>query len=247
MVFNAFSRAANKAIDALKSAHKTGSRNRWAPPRPAFSLLSVDAVLTEVDKALKTLTSSAQASRPSPGAGKPDITAELSGEQKNDVIGMMRINHVGEVCAQALYHGQAMASKDAAKKALFKRAAQEETDHLAWTEERLEQLGGRPSLLNPLWYGGSLALGYVAGQMGDKISLGFMAETENQVEEHLNDHLQRLPVNDLASRAVVEQMKLDETEHAQTALHHGGQPLPLPARLGMKFMAKVMKTVAYRV
>lgn len=216
-----------------------------APPRP--KLPSIDSVLTEVDRALKTLIAETPARRAYPGAGKADPKANYSDIQKADVIGMMRVNHVGEVCAQALYQGQALASADPEKKNLFNHAAQEEADHLAWTNERLKELGGRPSLLNPLWYGGSFALGFVAGQLGDKVSLGFMAETEKQVERHLDGHLKRLPLEDHASRAVIEQMKQDEIEHGQTAIHHGGGALPLPVRFAMTSMAKVMTTLAYKI
>lgn len=206
---------------------------------------SVDSVLAEVDKALRTLAAKPVAQRPNPAHGlddqRPDSTA------LGDVIGMMRVNHVGEVCAQALYQGQALASSDPNKKALFLHAAEEEADHLAWTQERLEDLGGRPSLLNPLWYAGAFALGYCAGQLGDQVSLGFMAETEKQVEQHLNSHLQRLPVDDLASRAIVEQMKQDEIQHGQTAKAEGGLPLPLPVKLAMSGMSKIMTTLAHRI
>lgn len=234
-------------LDSLvKMASQALSSNPLStPPRP--KLPSIDSVLTEVDRAHKTLASTPQATRTYPGTGKTDPKETYSDTQKSDVIGMMRVNHVGEVCAQALYQGQALASSDPEKKSLFNHAAQEEADHLAWTNERLKELGGRPSLLNPLWYGGSFALGFVAGQLGDKVSLGFMAETEKQVERHLDGHLKRLPADDLVSRAVIEQMKQDEIEHGQTALHHGGTELPLPVRFAMTSMAKMMTTLAYKI
>ena len=226
---------------------------RVAPPTlPNLSEIrfpSVDAVLGEMDKALKTLASKPIANRPNPGqepaVGAIDI--QLGDAEKTDVIGMMRVNHVGEICAQALYQGQALASNDPKKKALFMHAAAEEADHLAWTQERLDELGGRPSLLNPVWYAGAFALGYVAGQMGDKVSLGFMAETERQVEQHLNSHLKRLPNQDLASRAILEQMKVDEIEHGQTAKAEGAAPLPLPVKVAMTGMSKIMTTLAHKI
>ena len=188
------------------------------PSFPALPKLpSLDTVLGEVDKALKTLAATPVAQRPNPASAnlRPN---ELTPAEKEKVIGLMRVNHVGEVCAQALYQAQALISQNPDKKALFDHAAREEADHLAWTQERLDQLGARPSLLNPLWYGGAFALGCLAGALGDKVSLGFMAETEKQVEKHLNDHLSRLPAGDQQSRAILEQMRLDEIEHGQTAI-----------------------------
>ncbi|HEX4918464.1 MAG TPA: 2-polyprenyl-3-methyl-6-methoxy-1,4-benzoquinone monooxygenase [Limnobacter sp.] len=216
------------------------------PSPPKFTLPALDALITEVDKALKTLAAKPVAQRRNP-ASKMSGQTDLSETEKQRVIGLMRVNHVGEVCAQALYQAQALASKDPDKKALFNHAALEEADHLAWTQERLDDLGARPSLLNPLWYGGAFALGYVAGQLGDKVSLGFMAETERQVEKHLNDHLSKLPAGDLPSRAILEQMKQDEIEHGQAALDHGGAALPLPVKLAMTAMSKVMTTLAQKI
>lgn len=222
---------------------------RIAPPTlPRLSELrlpSVDSVLGEVDKALKTLAAKPVANRPNPSS--QTLEGQLADGEKSDVIGMMRVNHVGEICAQALYQGQALASADPAKKALFMHAAEEEADHLAWTQERLDELGGRPSLLNPVWYAGAFALGYFAGQLGDKVSLGFMAETERQVEQHLNSHLQRLPSQDLASRAIVEQMRIDEIEHGQAAQAEGATSLPLPVKMAMTGMSKIMTTLAHRI
>ena len=214
-----------------------------APSLPA--LPSVDSVIAEVDKALKTLAATPVAQRDNPGhAASP---SQLDDAEKAKVVGLMRVNHVGEVCAQALYQAQALASRDPAKKALFLEAAREETDHLAWTQERLQELGARPSLLNPLWYSGAFALGFVAGQLGDGVSLGFMAETEHQVEKHLNDHLGRLPAGDRTSRAILQQMPDDEIAHGQTAVAEGGQPLPLPVKLAMTAMSKVMTTLAQKI
>lgn len=211
---------------------------RFTPP-------SLDAVLSELDCALKTLAAKPVAERKNPGQSAP--ASALSDSEKQKVIGLMRVNHVGEVCAQALYQAQALASNDSEKKALFYKAAREETDHLAWTQERLTELGARPSLFNPFWYCSSFALGYMAGTIGDKISLGFMAETEKQVEQHLEKHLAQLPATDLNSRAILEQMKHDEIGHAQTAIQAGAMMLPLPIKLAMTAMSKVMTTLALKI
>jgi len=157
----------------------------------------------------------------------------------------MRVNHVGEVCAQALYSAQALASSNPALQARFRAAAAEETDHLAWTAQRLAELGDRPSLLNPLWYAGAFGLGLLAGRLGDPVSLGFVVETERQVEAHLQTHLERLPANDHASRAIVAQMKQDEAGHAASALDAGAIELPAPAKALMRTAAKVMTTTAH--
>jgi 3-demethoxyubiquinol 3-hydroxylase len=159
----------------------------------------------------------------------------------------MRVIHVGEVCAQALYAGQALTAKNEAVRAELEQAAREETDHLAWCEQRINELGGRKSLLNPLWFGGAFGIGVVAGLLGDKWNLGFLAETERQVEAHLDGHLQKLPEADARSRAVVEQMKIDEAQHAKPAVEHGGAPLPLPVKMAMRFAADVMRQTASRV
>ena len=159
----------------------------------------------------------------------------------------MRVNHVGEVCAQALYQAQALTARSPQLREQLRQAAREEADHLAWTQARLHELGDRPSLLNPLWYAGSFAIGLAAGRLGDAASLGFVVETERQVERHLASHLERLPADDLASRAIVEQMKIDETRHADAAENAGAVPMPAPARWLMRAAAKVMTTVAHRV
>jgi ubiquinone biosynthesis monooxygenase Coq7 len=159
----------------------------------------------------------------------------------------MRVNHVGEVCAQALYQGQALTARNPEARAALEEAAREETDHLAWCEDRLNELGGRKSLLNPLWYAGSFALGATAGVLGDKWNLGFLAETERQVEAHLDEHLRQLPEQDAKSRAIVEQMKEDEIRHAQTAVHYGAAELPPPVKLAMRSMSMVMKRIAHRI
>jgi ubiquinone biosynthesis monooxygenase Coq7 len=178
----------------------------------------------------------------------PEITPKLTVAEKSLSAALMRVNHVGEVCAQALYTGQALACKNPALRAKLDAACREETDHLAWTAERLEQLNSRPSLLNPLWYAGAFAIGYGAGKLGgDKLSLGFVVETENQVEAHLASHMTQLPAHDVASRAIVAQMKTDEVAHARMAQKSGAVELPEPVKRMMGAAAKVMTTVAHHV
>lgn len=206
----------------------------------------VDECLVTVDKALRTVFTKHHASRPYPAQGIN--TVALNDAERSQAGALMRVNHVGEVCAQALYASQSLATRDPVLKAHFQHASAEETDHLAWTEARLADLGARPSVLNPLWYAGAFGLGYLAGKLGgDKISLGFVVETERQVEAHLQEHMHRLPLADLASRAVVAQMKQDETEHAADAQKAGAQPLPKPITEAMRFAAKLMTTVAHRI
>lgn len=203
----------------------------------------LDKLITEFDKGLRTLFAPAPTLRPLPGQDLPD--AELAAEEKRHAAALMRINHCGEICAQALYQGQALTARNAEVKSALEQAAWEETEHLNWTETRIRELGGRTSLLNPLWYSGSLALGALAGALGDKWNLGFLAETERQVEHHLTDHLGKLPAQDEKSRAILEQMRTDEIQHAQTALDHGGAPLPLPVKAAMKLSSKVMTKTVY--
>jgi ubiquinone biosynthesis monooxygenase Coq7 len=203
----------------------------------------IDQLLAAADRALRTVASTPVASRPYPAAPGGE-TAELAAEQRAEAAALMRVNHVGEVCAQALYEAQALGTPDARLREAFAQAAREETDHLAWTGRRIAELGGRTSLLNPLWYGGAFAIGLLAARLGDRVSLGFMAETERQVEQHLQGHLDRLPAADAASRAVVEQMRVDEVHHGQTAMALGGVELPLPARLAMRVAAMVMTATA---
>lgn len=208
------------------------------------ALNPIDRLLSSADGALRTLSGASVASRPSPGTAQADALDEhdrrLSGA-------LMRVNHVGEVCAQALYRAQSLATRDPALRDRFDAAAREETDHLAWTQQRLQELGDRPSLLNPLWYAGAFGIGLLAGRMGDATSLGFVVETERQVERHLESHMDRLPARDEASRAIVVQMQQDEARHASEAQAAGARPLPLPARLAMRVAAKVMTTVAHRI
>ena len=206
----------------------------------------VDECLVTVDKALRTVFTKHHASRPYPAQGIN--TVALNDAERSQAGALMRVNHVGEVCAQALYASQSLATRDPVLKAHFQHASAEETDHLAWTEARLADLGARPSVFNPLWYAGAFGLGYLAGKLGgDKISLGFVVETERQVEAHLQEHMHRLPLADLASRAVVAQMKQDETEHAADAQKAGAQPLPKPITEAMRLAAKLMTTVAHRI
>jgi ubiquinone biosynthesis monooxygenase Coq7 len=206
---------------------------------------SVDDFLAVADRALRTLAGVGSAARPYPGKDAPEPA--LAEGERAQAAALMRVNHVGEICAQALYEAQAIGTSDPALRAAFRLAAQEEGDHLAWTRRRIEELGGRTSLLNPLWYAGSFGIGLVAARLGDKVSLGFMAETERQVEQHLQGHLARLPADDAASRRVVAQMEQDEARHGQEALTMGGIDLPWPARMAMKIAAKVMTTTAHRI
>ena len=208
-------------------------------------MLSVDRVIVEFDRALRAVFAPARSIRPLPGGGLADV--DLDAGQKRHVIGLMRVNHCGEICAQALYQGQALTSRDSNTRDALQEAAHEETEHLAWTEQRIVQLGGRKSVLNPLWYAGSLGIGLLAGALGDKWNLGFLAETERQVEAHLDSHLLSLPEEDGQSRAIVDQMRLDEIKHAETAIHFGAAELPEPVKIVMKLTAKVMTKVAYRV
>lgn len=218
----------------------------WAGIRiSGIELMSPDQLILEFDRALRTIFSHARSVRPIPGNACPDVV--LDAEQKRHVIGLMRINHCGEICAQALYQGQALTSRDPGIRDALKGAADEETEHLAWTEQRIAELGGRKSLLNPLWYIGSLSLGVTAGALGDKWNLGFLAETERQVEAHLDSHLLSLPAEDERSRAIVDRMRLDEIQHAETAIHHGAAELPAPVKMAMKLAAKVMTRAAYRI
>lgn len=204
-----------------------------------------DHVILEFDRALRTIFATARTVRQAPGSELPDVA--LSDPERRHTIGLMRVNHCGEVCAQALYQGQAITSRDGGVRDALRSAADEETEHLAWTEARIAELGGRKSFLNPLWYAGSLSLGVLAGVLGDKWSLGFLAETERQVEAHLDGHLQELPDRDAKSRAIVDQMRQDEIKHAEMALLLGATELPQFAKRTMKLVAKVMTTAAYRL
>jgi len=205
----------------------------------------IDRFLTTFDSALRTVFASHNAAQPCPTV--PGDATELSDPDKKDAGALMRVNHVGEVCAQALYTAQAFTTKNEALRAHFLKAGAEETDHLAWTEQRLKELGDRPSYLNPLWYAGAFGIGLIAGRLGDRVSLGFVVETEKQVEAHLESHLSRLPAGDHASRAIVAQMKDDEARHALDAKELGAIDLPSPVKGLMSAVAKVMTTVAHRI
>ncbi|MDP2745542.1 2-polyprenyl-3-methyl-6-methoxy-1,4-benzoquinone monooxygenase [Pseudomonas sp.] len=206
----------------------------------------VDRLLLQADAALRTLLPfSGQPSRPSPAIVQPE--AELDEQQAQHVAGLMRINHTGEVCAQALYQGQALTAKLPQVRKAMEHAADEEIDHLAWCEQRIRQLGSQPSILNPLFYGLSFGVGAAAGLISDKISLGFVAATEDQVVKHLDEHLQQIPLEDQKSRAILEQMRIDEEQHACNALDAGGLRFPAPVKFGMSLLAKVMTSTTYRV
>ena len=208
-------------------------------------MISGDDLIASADLALRTLNRGARAGRPMPRATAHDGDATLSPDERKLSGALMRVNHVGEVCAQALYAAQALTARTPELRAQMVAAGREETDHLAWTERRLDELGDRTSLLNPLWYAGAFAIGLVAGRAGDRISLGFVVETERQVEAHLASHLQRLPEADAESRAVVAQMKDDEARHADEALAAGGAAMPAPVRWLMQSAARVMTRTAH--
>lgn len=209
------------------------------------SINPLDRLIIGVDKALRVIGGVATSSRPNPAAHAADGALEES--QRRHSAGLMRVNHVGEVCAQALYDSQARFAKGPQMRAQFEQAGREEEDHLAWTAQRLAELGSQPSLLNPLWYAGAYAIGTVAATLGDPVSLGFVVETERQVEAHLNSHLDLLPVDDAKSRAIVEQMRVDEIAHGAAAQALGAAELPVPVRAAMTAMSKVMTTTAYRI
>jgi len=216
---------------------------------PIPPLSTLDRLLASAGHSLHVMWGAPAARRATPAAptATSSSTVALTPEQARLSSALMRVNHVGEVCAQALYQSQALASRNPALRAHFAQAAQEELDHLAWTRERLDALGGRISLLTPLWYGGAFAIGSLAGLAGDRISLGFVVETERQVEQHLASHLDRLPAEDTASRAVVAQMKEEEARHAEEALAAGAQTLPGPAKAVMRLVAKLMTSTAHYV
>jgi len=218
--------------------------------------MTLDEVISEFDRGLRSMTGVSRMSRPIPEStmsgsdlqgGDLSEESQLTEKERAHSAGLMRVNHVGEVCAQALYQAQKLATNSPELKASFERAAREEEDHLAWTSTRLKDLESRPSLLNPLWYAGALAIGFVAGRFGDRASLGFMAETERQVEQHLDGHMKTLPANDHASRAIVEQMRLDESAHAAAAIGAGGSEVPFPVRALMRAASKVMTGTAYYI
>jgi ubiquinone biosynthesis monooxygenase Coq7 len=213
------------------------SANRFHSP--------LDQLIVGFDKALRVVGGVASSSRPNPAAHSPD--GELNEQEQRHSAGLMRVNHVGEVCAQALYDAQARFAQSAAMRTQFLQAGREEEDHLAWTAQRLHELGSQPSLLNPLWYAGAYTMGAVAARLGDARSLGFVVETERQVEAHLNSHLDMLPPQDAKSRAIVEQMRVDEVAHGAAAQALGALETPIPVKAAMRAMARVMTATAYYV
>jgi ubiquinone biosynthesis monooxygenase Coq7 len=222
----------------------------------AKSRSPIDRFISEFDIALRAIAGGANYKRPIPGIDinidlndKQALTSDInmSANERAHAAGLMRVNHVGEVCAQALYQSQKVFAKDPQTRALLDEAAGEEMDHMAWCEERLKELDSRPSLLNPIWYLGSFGMGLLAGLAGDRWSLGFVAETEKQVERHLDHHLEKLPITDHRSRAIVRQMREDEIEHGATALSAGGQELPVPIKTAMAGISKIMTSTAYKI
>ena len=205
----------------------------------------IDQLIIGFDRALRTVFASAHTVRPVPGESRPE--AEMSEEERRHAAALMRVNHCGEICAQALYQGQAMMCRDPGVRKVLEQAGKEETEHLAWTERRIAELGGHKSVFNPVWYAGSLAMGVTAGLLGDKWNLGFLEETEYQVEAHLNEHLESLPAQDAKSRAIVSQMREDEVRHAETAHELGAAKLPLPVKGLMHVTSLVMKKSSYWV
>lgn len=209
-------------------------------------LNTADRLVLQLDQALRTLVpGSVTAARPSPAKSVEE--AELSDTERQHSAGLMRINHTGEVCAQALYQGQALTARLADVRDAMDHAAAEEVDHLAWCEQRLNELNSHSSYLNPAWYALSFSMGAAAGLAGDRWSLGFVAETEDQVCEHLRDHMERLPPGDNKSKTVLSEMIVDEQAHGDSARQAGGAELPLPIRMGMRLMSQVMKKLAYRI
>ena len=206
-------------------------------------MFDIDRLIVSFDRGLRTVFAPAVSLRDLPGEDLPE--GDLQPAEREHAAALMRVNHTGEICAQALYQGQALTARGAEAQAALERAAQEETEHLAWTERRIEELGGRKSLLNPLFYAGSFAIGAAAGLLGDRWNLGFLAETERQVVEHLDGHLQRLPAEDVRTRAIIQQMSADEARHGENAEAAGGAGLPGPIRGLMKLTAKVMTRTAY--
>jgi len=205
----------------------------------------MDHLILNFDRAVRTLSGAATARRANPAFGA--AAGALTDAERSLAVGLMRVNHAGEVAAQALYQGQALVSRSPGLREKLDQAADEELDHLAWTRERIHDLGGRTSLLDPLWYAGAFAIGVVAGALSDETSLGFLQATEEQVEAHLASHLDELPAADTASRAIVEQMKQDEASHAQTARTLGARPLPLPVQAAMKLSSRVMTSLAAKI
>jgi ubiquinone biosynthesis monooxygenase Coq7 len=206
-------------------------------------MIDIDRVIINFDRTLRTLFAPAATVRPVPGDDLPE--PEMDATTREHAAALMRVNHTGEICAQALYQGQSLTARNPAARAALERAAQEETEHLAWTERRIAELGGRKSLLNPLFYAGSMAMGIATGLLGDRWNLGFLAETERQVVEHLDQHLRKLPRGDQKSIAILGEMRLDEGRHATTAIEHGAAELPLPVKGLMRIASGVMTRTSY--
>jgi ubiquinone biosynthesis monooxygenase Coq7 len=206
-------------------------------------MFDLDRVITAFDNGVRTLFAPARSARSTPG--EATLEPEMTPAERHHAAALMRVNHTGEICAQALYQGQSLTARNAQARAALEQAAAEETDHLAWTAQRISELGGRASLLNPLWYAGSFAFGAAAGLLGDKWNLGFLAETERQVEGHLAGHLDRLPPQDEKSRAIINEMKVDEARHARTAVDHGAAELPEPVKAAMKAGSRIMTGTTY--
>jgi ubiquinone biosynthesis monooxygenase Coq7 len=230
----------------LSGNNENGVSSAPDPKRLFWCLMEYpDRFLISLDNALRTVSGAVHAARGNPAGSIQDHA--LSGEDRQLAGALMRVNHVGEVCAQALYQAQALTARSDTLRLQMEQAAREEVDHLAWTQQRLEELGDRPSLLNPLWYAGAFSIGLLAGRLGDRVSLGFVVETERQVEQHLANHLDRLPAQDRRSRAVVAAMRDDEGRHAESAAAAGGVNLPAPVTALMRAAARLMTTVAHRV
>lgn len=237
------------AVYAVSGTGPAGSRQGGRAAAPAWRRRAgrLDALLTEAGRALRVLDGTVSHERANPAGPAAADDPVLSDTAARHAAGLMRVNHVGEICAQALYRGQALLCRDEGIRRVLLQAAEEEVDHLAWCRQRLDELHSHPSLLNPLWYAGSFGLGLVASRAGIPYNLGFMAETERQVEEHLEGHLNTLPEQDSRSRKIVTQMRDDEIGHRTTAEDHGAAPLPAPVRGAMRFMSRIMTTTAYRI
>ena len=242
---SAAAQVATDASCAVGNGSVGGQNRSMAQTTPSRLHSRLDRLLVEAQRALDTVFGNPPAERPNPATNTPDVV--LKPDQRRHAAGLMRINHVGEVCAQGLYFGQAAVARDAHTQHHLLEAAQEETDHLAWCADRLHELDSRPSLFNPLWYAGSYALGALAGLRGDHWSLGFVVETERQVEAHLDEHLETLPEIDQRSRAILRVMKIDEARHADQAEQAGARILPPPIPSAMALASKLMMTIAYRL
>ena len=234
----------SKTIFSIKIHVNTFSEENYTMNQREFN--KTDEIMLNMDRVLRTLFGKPKTTnRSNPSINLKDI--DLSNKEKDHIARLMRINHTGEVCAQALYQGQALTARDSETKLNMQKSADEENDHLQWCEQRIKELDGRPSLLNPIWYAGSLLIGLTAGAMGDKWSLGFVAETEKQVKDHLEKHINQLPEDDQRTAEILKQMIADEEEHGKKAIEHGGADLPKPFKLFMKLTSKIMTKAVYRI